>query len=606
MISKVFLDKHIQALFLRRLFGKEPLLKRNNASRGSFETIKIVFDENVFSFINFELIDHFFMDNKFILLGEKVFDCNGAKESNGHHGIDWQKDPMTSYRWKNEKLSQNEIFLKKDGLDIKYVWELGRMNYLPQIALAFYKTGDLKYLNKVFEIIEDFKNNNECGFGIQWVSPMDVSIRAINIIVSIWIVLSKNENCLDTKMKMLLTNMLNDHLFYIYGHLEINYRFFEIGNHYLADIVGILYASFFLKNSKLFAFAKKHLLLLSKEFFFEDGTYFEKSSNYHRLALELFFLGFSVLSQRCKITINNTFSSAVCFVKDLLVRGRHSIQIGDNDSGRIVKLFSNGTIKTTESKNDGQKIITFDEDVLDYNSIISSWNGLKRSGFLPSDVYYQFFVSLSKKENLVFKEKKKIKAHAKNVCLNRVNRMPFENHQHIDLSFVPDSINWHFYKDFGLLVCSTKSFFLSFKIKGRRVKNNGHIHNDLFSINLFDGERTIFVDPGSFCYNGNDMLRKQFKSATSHGLPKCCDAFFEYNGSFSMVDNVKNESFSFGDDFIKYCAVSRDGLVFFREVKINHDGIDILDKSNREMLYQKFPFFSKGYGYIEEVDLNAF
>lgn len=589
MRNKAIYNFHSIILLFNRIIGKKINYNIENIIYNDYNLIKFSFNDKLLKCINYNLIDNFYLKNHFNLLGESIFDCSN---NNDNSSISWHKDPNSSFFWESEKLSSRKIFIKKDGLDVKYVWELGRMNYLPQIALAFYASGNNKYLNKVLEIINDFDQNNKCDCGIQWACPMDVAIRAINIIISISIVKSKNYYAVNEKIMNNIALLLKKHQSFIYNNLEINFRKLEVGNHYLTDIVGLLYISYFLNDVNKFKFSSRQIVLLSKEQFFDDGVYFEKSTNYHRLAVELYMLGFALISKRKKIAFPKTFEKSINFIKNISYQKNHVIQLGDNDSGRIVKLISNGYI-------DGKD--KFIENVLDYSDIFDSWWSLKNED--NNGLYSSFFNSIFETKNLVFK-KEKDKTHFNN---QKLFKEDFKYHNEFMYNFKINLNDLELidYYNLGLIIIKNKELFFSFKYRGTKIRNCGHIHNDIFSYNLINDGKVYLLDPGSYCYNGYEEKRKMFKSCIAHGLPDCCKDFYKYESSFSMNDNIHYDYLKLSKNEIVYMAKSNNGIAFSRTVKFLENGIKILDESNVKMDYKSFNYYSRGYGIIEEANNNV-
>lgn len=61
--------------------------------------------------------------------------------------IDWQKDFKSGFRWSAKDWYLNQ----RNSVDIKVPWEIGRLQHLPQLALACVLEYEEKY-------IKEFKN----------------------------------------------------------------------------------------------------------------------------------------------------------------------------------------------------------------------------------------------------------------------------------------------------------------------------------------------------------------------------------------------------------------------------------------------------------------
>ena len=72
------------------------------------------------------------MENRFDLLGSGWvrYRCDIKDDFRGQYeyrGIPWNVDIKTGYRWAADYLDENDCIHSPEGVDIKNVWELGRM-----------------------------------------------------------------------------------------------------------------------------------------------------------------------------------------------------------------------------------------------------------------------------------------------------------------------------------------------------------------------------------------------------------------------------------------------------------------------------------------------
>lgn len=141
-------------------------------------------------------------------------------------------------------------------------------------------------------------------------------------------------------------------------------------NHYLSDIAGLLVLAVFTENIFKKAREWKEFTIkeLKKEMFkqvYPNGTEFEASTCYHRLALELFFYSTFFTVQNKKNKIENKKKDLLSSADDyktiaeeifgkgyvdrlykmfdailyLLKLNGRMLQIGDNDNGQFIKLY---------------------------------------------------------------------------------------------------------------------------------------------------------------------------------------------------------------------------------------------------------------------------
>jgi len=223
----------------------------------------------------------------------------------GYTPIDWQRDFISGYRW-DEKTWHRDIPLGHlPGVDIKVPWELARLQHLPTLALACHFARQhmpgfkeaLVYEQELRNQILDFIANNPPGFGVNWSCAMDVAIRCANLLVARDILIASGAS-LDEGFESCFAASIYAHAKHVIKNLEWSpvYR----GNHYLANIVGLLFAATYLPGNEevngWLAFATQELLAEIQYQFHEDGSNFEASVCYHRLSAEMVLWGCAVLT----------------------------------------------------------------------------------------------------------------------------------------------------------------------------------------------------------------------------------------------------------------------------------------------------------------------
>ncbi|MDP1604384.1 MAG: heparinase II/III family protein [Legionella sp.] len=300
--------------------------------------------------------------------------------------IDWQLDFKSGYRWSEQQWSKKIRIGHIPGVDIKVPWELARMQHLPQLALAYLSPERCE--NEKSRILAEYQNQmldfmatNPPGFGVNWVCPMDVAIRAVNWLLARDIFLS-GQIQFKPSVEHLFAKSIYEHGHYIVENLEWSPL---RANHYLANITGLAFIAAYLPSSPetdaWLAFATQELVIEVDRQFHPDGGNFEGSTSYHRLSAEMVYYASALIlglpSQRLEKlqTYNHTFiknkRGTPClkaaplplyplpdetrfspfppdylqrlermaeFIIDITKPSGHIPQIGDNDSGRFFKL----------------------------------------------------------------------------------------------------------------------------------------------------------------------------------------------------------------------------------------------------------------------------
>jgi len=229
--------------------------------------------------------------------------------------------------------------------DAKTPWELSRFQQIFALGMAYknaIKINDIesatKYSQTFFRLVNSWLNQNPFSIGINWLCPMEVGIRAINLIWGIYFF--KDEKDIENHFWTRLQNSLHQHAIY----LEYNWETSDKpNNHYISDLIGYFYlCTLFKQNKKIEKKLHqcKHWLL--DQFNHQinlDGSSYEGSTYYHRLVSEM-FLHFKIMCDIQKIQLpksfDDKFEKCLQFLDACTIKPDSLVQIGDNDSGKIL------------------------------------------------------------------------------------------------------------------------------------------------------------------------------------------------------------------------------------------------------------------------------
>ncbi|MGQ9819055.1 MAG: heparinase II/III domain-containing protein [Candidatus Kapaibacteriales bacterium] len=442
-------------------------------------------------------------------------------ENLNYHYINFWSDPLTNYEWApNFYLNLNPI----EGAEIKQGWELGRMQHLPILAYSFAlgkfdgdKTKGQIILNEFESQILDFIATNPPCYSIQWSSPMDVGIRLVN-----WLVSYDLFHSLDANFSNFFLNEFIDSLYRHILFLLKNLEWSEglRANHYFANITSLAVASGYIPFSdlqmQLFVFSLQEIINETLYQFSPDGGNFESSLMYHlqvaeMLLLALYFLlntseniqwnlnnfkiehwygikkvkplknqKFKFDTNKKKIILPEEFTKRVQEIIRFSLSFRKSNnefdQIGDNDSGRILRL--DYFLEANEDKLD---------NLLKFNIL---WALQKNLMGIQSNTFYEALLS---KRNKFF------------------SSIP------IQLKRETKGLTIQYFNHFGLAFAKSKDYFLTFRCGdiGQKGKG-GHSHNDQLSITFHYHGKDFIIDPGTFCYTKSSVDRNRYRSVMMH------------------------------------------------------------------------------------------
>lgn len=494
----------------------------------------------------------------------------------GYVPIDWQLDFKSGYRWREDAWHRDIRFGQLPGVDVKVPWELGRLQHLPTLALACHfarvNAPDFQdatlYEQEFRDQVLDFIATNPPGFGVNWACAMDVGIRCANLLVARDIVVASGAQ-FDEAFEGAFAASIVAHSRHIIKNLEWApvYR----GNHYLANVVGLLFAAVYLPASRevnsWLAFAAQEFLSEVAYQFHEDGSNFEASVCYHRLSAEMVMWGCALLANlpEEKLSVltrphrhsmrklprlnpkpwllhpipNSDRVSPVpawCwerlkkmadFTQAMTRPDGVVVQFGDNDSGRFIVLCSGEQLRAA---NDPSAIAWS----LDHRALIASIRTLLGMAETapaiddPSASILRGFAGLddvcpqSSQRDIgltaIGDERTWID------CLAKYELAPIESRSVDNFLARPqglvDSVQREAFPGMGCYVFRSDRLFLAVRCGELGVAGLGaHAHCDQLSIELvIDGEDCV-RDPGTYLYTPFPQERNAYRSAMAHHVP---------------------------------------------------------------------------------------
>jgi len=232
------------------------------------------------------------------------------------------------------------------GYDVKTVWELSRFQFIPSLLEAEKRTCSTGYIRTAEKLLSDWILNNPRGFGVNWVSGMEVALRAVNILLFTARITTGNSGYNPDDY----STVLWEHVIEIY-EMDLKTPGGKRHNHYLVSTVCMIVLSMAFKGSKpdeLLTRACTALRHEIKKQFRYDGINFESSVNYHRFTLEALLFLFAVIDSLDGKTIPSCvrllredsevirrIEQAAYFVQLYDNKFAYAPDIGDRDDGRV-------------------------------------------------------------------------------------------------------------------------------------------------------------------------------------------------------------------------------------------------------------------------------
>lgn len=503
----------------------------------------------------------------------------------GYEPIDWQLDCKSGYRWSEKTWYKDIKYGHMEGVDVKVPWELARMQHLPCLALSFIFSHHGSYRNKpeIYQAefcnqIIDFTATNPPRFGVNWNCTMDVAIRVSNWLLA-YDLFKSSGVIFDNDFEEVFFRSVYDHGKHIVNNLEWN----EVlrANHYLANIVGLLFVAAYLPRSTetdvWLALAVQEFITESQLQFNNDGSNFEASTSYHRLSAEMVLFGASLI-----LGLPADKKEALIDYDHLLLKGKPALQpspiqmfpvpgstfmvspfsenffgrlekmaeftvhltkpnnniaqIGDNDNGRFFKLHPSLYFN---EQNIGTQANKLAENHLDHRHLIAGINSFfEREDlrkFAGRWLDHEVVRSLSKgviisscplDDDDAELKRKKSGYSAAVVAAKSSEEAAEVGKNKIIYKFPLNSTATHrlrriAYPDFGVYLYRSPEIYLAIRCGTvGQNGNGGHAHNDQLAIELNVNGQDVVVDPGTYIYTPIPAKRNMYRSVSSHFAPQ--------------------------------------------------------------------------------------
>lgn len=249
----------------------------------------------------------------------------------------WHLDPVTGGAWPARAYCFDVPYRRERKLgDVKYVWELNRLQFLqPVAALAAYEHDDA-LAGFCFEEIENWIDANPPFRGINWASGIELALRLVSILVVLGLIGTHRATALQRKK---IRACLAAHAYWLARYPS---RHSSANNHLIAEagalfLLGTLWPE--LGIGRRAVEAREVLIAEIGRQVYDDGVGAEQSPTYMAFTLEWYLLCAHVAEGA-----NDPFPKAVTkrlgdagqFLRWITDEGGFCPRIGDDDEGRVL------------------------------------------------------------------------------------------------------------------------------------------------------------------------------------------------------------------------------------------------------------------------------
>ncbi len=249
----------------------------------------------------------------------------------------WHFDPVTKNQWPSD-IYCFQINYRNTELygDVKYVWELNRLQFLQPISILAFTNNDKHLSQFCLSTLESWIDNNPPFQGINWSSGIELACRIVSILMVI--------SCIDRNLiSVSLKSKINKSLA-IHGYWLMRYpsRYSSSNNHLISEasalyILGIIAP--YLPNAKNWkTYGKKILIKEADKQIYSDGVGVEQSPTYTAFSIEWLLLCTKIGESKNDYfpdTYTQRIEKAGEHLKWITDKLGHQPSIGDNDEGKV-------------------------------------------------------------------------------------------------------------------------------------------------------------------------------------------------------------------------------------------------------------------------------
>lgn len=241
----------------------------------------------------------------------------------------WRFDPVTSSLW--PETYALDIDFRHDGHrgDIKYVWELNRLQFLVPLAADMLLTDSAEALAAIEAAIASWHAANPPFRGPGWASGIEVALRAISLLV----VLSLAGERLAPPTQRLIGEILAASRFWL---PRFPSKFSSANNHLVAELAGEYLLG--LSHGAEPPAARAALIAEIDRQILSDGSGAEQTPTYAAFTVELALLC-AFAARAAGAPFPESFDSRIsAFASFIDLLGDPTPALGDDDEGRVLTL----------------------------------------------------------------------------------------------------------------------------------------------------------------------------------------------------------------------------------------------------------------------------
>lgn len=411
------------------------------------------------------------MEGRIEILGFGTIDCGSVPL--------WNHEPVADKT--ASKIHWSRIAYLDPGAvgDSKIVWELNRHQFLVTLGQAYRLTGDGRYADRIWQLIDAWISDNPPGYGINWTSSLEIAFRSIAWCWA-WH-LGEGRDRLGPAESHRFFTALEMHGRHIQKYLS---HYFAPNTHLTGEALGLCYLATswpdLKRSDPWWQIGTRILSQEAEKQVRPDGLYFERSMCYQLYTLE-FLLHYILLCETRGVAPSGsvvTAAESLARTNTILRRPDGLLpNFGDDDGGRLLILGSEPTRNPAGSLTTAVSVL----GAGDWGP--GRFSGIEALWVVGVDRY---------------------------TAALRAGGMKPGTSQEYRLSVFDSS---------GVVVSNGGAgdyLMVSAGAQAPLPHCLGHVHDDVMSVELWCQGHPVFLDAGTYTFTGDANLRAWYRSAAAH------------------------------------------------------------------------------------------
>jgi hypothetical protein len=221
--------------------------------------------------------------------------------------------------------------------DVKYVWELNRLQFLHPVAAGVAATGDIDQIRWIFRILSSWMSANPPYRGINWTSGIELSMRLVSFAL---LIAAVGYDGMERDERVMMRRMIAAHGYWLRRYPSLHS---SANNHLIAEGLGLFIAGLLVPDLPE-ADDWRHVgrCIVEQQTIkqiLNDGVGAEQSPTYQALVMEMIALTAVLADEISEPLRHSTLDRLILgaeYLHWILDSEGVAPAIGDNDEGRTI------------------------------------------------------------------------------------------------------------------------------------------------------------------------------------------------------------------------------------------------------------------------------